>query len=337
MRQDKLTNQVDKGKCFQLEEEILMTLAARLPVDREMDQMQGKGFFRAFASVGRLHITFIAALGTFTFGWLFMGKYPWFLTGVCALDWYFVNLFNRIVDLKAYEANKIRETDFVVRHRRLLLGLCFALLLISLVVVHFLNPAITPLRITCHLMGLFYNWRLLPGRRRLKQQYFWKNTTSALGFLFTVLGYPLATLAWEKGLHHFPPGITWVTVVFSALFLFLFVLSYEVIYDLRDVQGDTLAGIRTYPVVHGERTAIHMVDGLLFSSIVLLAVGYLSNFVPWRIFIMAAAPVIQYVVYKRALRRGISAKDCIVLTWIGAVLFIIYHLWVLADLPGARL
>jgi 4-hydroxybenzoate polyprenyltransferase len=337
MRQDKLTNQGDKGKCFQLEEAILMTLAARLPVDREMGKMEGKRTFRAFASVGRLHITFIAALGTFTFGWLFMGKYPWFLTGVCALDWYFVNLFNRIVDLKEDEANEIRGTDFVVRHRRWLLGLCFALLIVSLVVVYFVNPAITPLRITCHLMGLFYNWPLLPGGRRLKQQYFWKNTTSAVGFLFTVIGYPLATLAWERGLHHFPPGITWVTVVFSALFLLFFVLSYEVIYDLRDVQGDKLAGTRTYPVVHGERAAIHIVDGLLLSSVVILSVGYMSGFVPWRIFIMAAAPIIQYVVYKRALRRGISAKDCILLTWIGAALFIIYHLWVLADLPGAGL
>ena len=125
-----------------------------------------------------------------------------------------------------------------------------------------------------------------------------------------------------------------MTVVFSALFLFLFVLSFEVIYDLRDVEGDKLAGIRTYPVVHGERTAIYIVDGLLFSSVVFLALGYVSGFVPWRIFIMAAAPLIQYVVYKRALRRGISAKDCILLTWIGAALFIIYHLWVLLDLPG---
>jgi 4-hydroxybenzoate polyprenyltransferase len=337
MRQDKLTNQGDKGKCFQLEEGILMPLAARLSIDRNMGKTEGKRTFRAFASVGRLHITSIAALGTFTFGWLFMGKYPWFLAGVCALDWYFVNLFNRIVDLKEDEANEIRGTDFVVRHRRGLLGLCFALLVVSLLVVYFINPAITPLRITCHVMGLFYNWPLLPGGRRLKQQYFWKNTTSAVGFLFTVLGYPLATLTWEKGLHHFPPGITWVTVVFSALFLFLFVLSYEVIYDLRDVQGDKLARIRTYPVVHGEGAAIHIVDGLLLSSMLVLSVGYITGFVPWRICIMAAAPIIQYAVYKRALRRGISAKDCILLTWIGAALFIIYHLWVLADLPGAGL
>ena len=84
---------------WHLEEESRMTLAARLPVDRGTGHMEGKGALRVFASVGRLHITFIAALGTFTFGWLFTGEYLWFLAGVCALDWYFVNLFNRIVDL----------------------------------------------------------------------------------------------------------------------------------------------------------------------------------------------------------------------------------------------
>ncbi|UCF56713.1 MAG: UbiA family prenyltransferase [Deltaproteobacteria bacterium] len=314
-----------------------MTLAEKLPAGREMGHMEGKGALRIFAVVGRFHITVIAALGIFTFGWLFTGEYPWFLTAVCAFDWYFVNLVNRIVDLKEDRANAISGTEFLARNRRLLLGVGFAILLASLVVVHFLNPAITPLRITCHLMGVFYNWPLLPRRRRLKQQYFWKNTASAVGFLFTVFGYPLATLAFEKGFHDFPPGITWATVVFSALFFFLFVLSYEIIYDLRDVRGDALAGIRTYPVVHGERTAIHIVNGLIFSSMVVLAVGYISGFVPWRIFIMACAPALQYVVYKRALRRGISAKDCIAITWMGAVLFFIYHLWVLAELPGVGL
>jgi 4-hydroxybenzoate polyprenyltransferase len=186
-------------------------------------------------------------------------------------------------------------------------------------------------------MGVLYNWPLLPGGRRLKEQYFWKNMASAIGFLLTVFGYPLATLTWEKGFYSFPPGITWVTVLFSALFFVLFVLSYEVIYDLRDVNGDTLSGIRTYPVVHGEHTAVRIVDSFIFSSIFVLTAGYGSGFVPWRIFIMVGAPVIQFAVYKRALRRGISTKDCTFITWMGAVLFLIYHLWVLAELPGARL
>lgn len=314
-----------------------MACAARSPVGSVKGPVHGKGSLVTFVVVGRLHITVIAALGILTFGWLFMGDYPWFLTGVCAFDWYFVNLINRIVDLKEDEANAITGTEFLSRYRRHLLVLGFALLLISLAAVHLLNPAITGLRMICHLMGVFYNWHLLPKRRRLKEQYFWKNTASTVGFLLTVFGYPLATLAWEKGFHNFPPGITWGTVFFSALFFFLFALSYEVIYDLRDVQGDALAGIRTYPVVHGEHTAIRIVDGCIFSSIAVLAVGYLSGFVPWRIFIMVGAPVLQYVVYKRALRRGISAKDCIAITWMGAALFFIYHLWVLAELPGVGL
>jgi hypothetical protein len=89
--------------------------------------------------------------------------------------------------------------------------------------------------------------------------------------------------------------------------------------------------------VHGEHTAVRIVDGFIFSSILVLTAGYGSGFVPWRIFIMVGAPVIQYAVYKHALRRGISAKDCTFITWMGVVLFLIYHLWVLAELPGTRL
>jgi 4-hydroxybenzoate polyprenyltransferase len=314
-----------------------MTCSERTDIGSNGGRTREKGFLRIFAMVGRLHITAIAALGVFTFGWLFTGDYPWFLTGVCAFDWFFVNLINRIVDLKEDEVNAITGTEFLAKHRKHLIVVGFILLIVSLVVVHLLNPAITGLRVTCHFMGVLYNWPLLRGKRRLKEQYFWKNMASAIGFLLTVFGYPLATLTWEKGFHSFPPGITWATVFFSALFFLLFVLSYEVIYDLRDVRGDTLAGIRTYPVVHGEQTAVRIVDGFIFSSILVLTAGYGSGFVPWRIFIMVGAPVIQYAVYKHALRRGISAKDCTFITWMGVVLFLIYHLWVLAELPGTRL
>jgi 4-hydroxybenzoate polyprenyltransferase len=313
-----------------------MESAARFPVHNKPGTVEEKWSLRKFASVGRVHITVIAALGVFTFGWLFTGDYPWFLTGVCALDWFIVNLTNRIVDLKEDAASAITGTRFVARNRRLLLAMTFAVLVASLLAVHLLNPAITGLRIGGHLLGVFYNWPILPGRRRLKELYFWKNIASAAGFLITVFGYPLATAGWENAFHHFPPGISWATVVFSAVFFFLFEISYEVIYDLRDARGDAVAGIRTYPVVHGEKTAIHIVDGLIFSSMAALAIGYALAIVPWRIFIMIGAPVLQFIVYKRALPRGISAKDCIMITWMGAAMLLVYHLWVIAGLPGSR-
>jgi 4-hydroxybenzoate polyprenyltransferase len=290
---------------------------------------------RTFASIGRLHITAIAAMGVFTFGWLFTGHYPWFLTFVCALDWFIVNLVNRVVDLEEDSVNDISHTVSVYHHRKALLLLSMTLMVGSLAAVHMINSAITPLRIAGHLLGIFYNWPLLPGKRRLKEIYFWKNTASGIGFLITVFGYPLVTAFWKNQNYQFPPGITWTTVFLTAVFFFLFIQSYEILYDLRDIKGDAVRGVRTYPVVHGERMAVHMIDGLLVASALILALGYVLEVVPWRIFIMIAAPFLQAVVYKYALHRRDLIAGCIRLTWMGAALFCIYHLWVLAGLPGA--
>src|SRR5439155_25115480 len=97
----------------------------------------------------------------------------------------------------------------------------------------------------------------------------------------------------------------------AAGFFFLFELSYEVIYDLRDAPGDAAAGVRTYPVVHGERGAVRIADGLIAASMALIAGGFAAGALPWRVFVVIAAPAIQLVVYKRALRRGITAADCV--------------------------
>lgn len=290
---------------------------------------------RVLASIGRLHITVIAALGMFTFGWLFTGEYMFLLTAVCALDWYLVNLMNRVVDFEEDRANAVIGTGFVNRNRGVLLRLWVVVLFVSFPVVHFLNPAITWLRIASHSLGALYNLPVLPGRRRLKQVYFWKNVASATGFMITLFGYPLATAGWGDAARGFPPGITWATVLFSGVFFFLFEVSYEVIYDLRDVKGDALADVRTYPVVHGEKVAINIVDGLIFFSMAVILVGYAIGFVPWRIFIMVLVPPFQLCFYKRAMARGISTGDCIRMTWIGAGFIVIYHLWVIAKLPGA--
>jgi len=288
-------------------------------------------------SVSRLHIVAIAALGCFTFGWAFTGRYPWLLAAVCALDWFLVNLLNRVVDQKEDLANAITGAEFAGRHRRGILGLGFSLLAGSLVLVHLIVPAVTPLRLAYHLLGMAYNWPLLPGRRRIKQLYFFKNTASATGFMITVFGYPLAhASASGVGLL---PDVDLATILLSGIFFFFFELSYEVIYDLRDAPGDRQAGVRTYPVAHGERGAVRIIDALVISSMLVLGTGYLMGAVPWRIFIMIFAPALQLVLYKRALGRagGITSGDCIGLTWLGAALLAVYHVWVALDLPGANL
>lgn len=295
-----------------------------------------KHAFDSIVAIGRLHIVAIACLGTFTFGWIFTGHYPWLLALVCALDWFVVNLLNRVVDLEEDALNEIKGTSFVGRHRTAVLIIGFGLLLASFPAVYLVAPAITPLRIAYHALGLAYNWRLLPGGRRIKQLYFFKNTASATGFMLTVFGYPLAEASWGLDPAQLAPDITLVTVAFAAGFFFLFELSYEVIYDLRDAEGDAAAGVQSYAVVHGQTGAVRITDGLIAGSLVVFLAGYFSGHVPWRLFIMFAAPLLQLVLYKRMLRRGITSRDCINLTWLGAALLLVYHVWELLGLPGAR-
>ena len=256
---------------------------------------------------------------------------------VCAVDWFIVNLLNRVVDIDEDRANRIVGVEFADRNRKALTVLGFGLLIGSLIGVWFIFPEITWLRVAYHSLGLTYNWPLLPGRRRIKELYFWKNTASGMGFIITVFLYPLALAGWGLDSSQLVTGITPATILFTGAFFILFELSYEVIYDLRDAPGDKLAGVRTYPVVHGQAGAMKIIDGLISASLVAIITGYAVGAVPWRIFIMIAAPGIQVVYYKRAVKRGITSSDCVTLTWLGAGLLFTYHLWVVAGLPGVGL
>jgi 4-hydroxybenzoate polyprenyltransferase len=292
-----------------------------------------KFFAALFASVSRLHIVAIATLGALTFGWLFTGKYLFGVAAIVALDWFLVNLLNRVADIPEDVANNIFGTREVEGHARAITIIGSATLVISLVLVHFVLPAITPFRIAFHALGVGYNLAIFPGKRRIKQMYFWKNVASATGFLLTVFCYPIAA-ARSVGIVTLPRGISVFTIAIAGVFFFLFELSFEVIYDLRDIEGDALANARTYPVVHGEKIAVRIVDALIIGSMAALVIGFACRVVPWRIFVMIFAPAIQLVVYKRALRRGITSQDCIRITWLGAALLASYNVWIALHLPG---
>ena len=95
-----------------------------------------------------------------------------------------------------------------------------------------------------HAIGLGYSYRIVPtprGLRRFKDTHLFKNTMSAVLFVLSVIAYPLLGRAG-------PLQPRRERVAALAIFFFLFEHTFEVIYDLRDLEGDRAVGVPTYPV-----------------------------------------------------------------------------------------
>jgi 4-hydroxybenzoate polyprenyltransferase len=283
-------------------------------------------------SIARYHIVLIAMTASLVFGWLTTGRYGFGLAVVVGLDWFLINLFNKVTDVEEDLENGIPGTERVAKWKRLLAPGCFALLLASFA-SHLVFPAITPLRVIVQLIGLAYSYRLVPtpsGMKRIKQLYFFKNFGSAFLFVLTCLAYPIAVARWA-------PIVPWGYVATLALFFVPFEVSYEILYDFRDLPGDRREGIPTFPVVHGPVIAQRLIDALLALSLVVIALAVLSGTFGARELLFSFAPIAQWFFYRPRLSRGLTSSDCIALTHLGSAQLVVYlagtRIWLELGLP----
>ncbi|MBM4280905.1 MAG: hypothetical protein FJ137_09125 [Deltaproteobacteria bacterium] len=294
------------------------------------------------ASIARLHIVAIGALGTLTFAWALCGVRAFDLALLSSCDWFVVNLINRITDALEDEKNGVVGADVVARHPRRTAAVAVVVLALSFVASAAWAPATVPWRIGFHVLGALYNHRLLPrlsrrpgepARVRLKELALWKNVASATGFLITCFALPLSSLSPR-------PDTSVATIVVTAAFFFAFELGYEVLYDLRDVEGDALAGVRTWPVLLGPAGGAAVAIGETVLAFVVAIVGFGLAVLPWRIAVMGAAPLLQLALVGPRLPLGgrpnrIDSALCIGITWAGAGLLVTYHVWEALGLPGS--
>lgn len=286
------------------------------------------------ASALRLHIVAIAVCATVTFGYLFTGAYPVGLALLCGLDWCIVNLLNRATDVDEDRLNGIAATEFVASHAQALVAGCLVTLAGSLVYGFMALPASLALaRVAFHALGLGYSFRVVPtprGRRRFKDLYLLKNSMSAVMFVLSVGLYPLLGAEHPRAMSL--PGIAAVLG-----FFFLFEHTFEVLYDLRDVDGDRAVGVPTYPVVHGPETSAAIVFALCAASVAVLVAARLAGAVTSRELLMAAAPLAQAAFLWRRGPDGITRADCVAVTYGGAGLLLFFlagtSLWQRAGLP----
>lgn len=285
-------------------------------------------------SIARYHILLIAMTAMVVFGWLMTGKYHVALMAVVGLDWFLINLLNRVTDIEEDLQNGIPGTDRVARRKRALTVGCFLLMGASFVVTHVIWPGLTPYRVAVQLIGLGYNYKIVPtfrGLSRFKEIYFLKNFGSSMIFILTCFVYPIAVDPSAR-------VMSWPGVVALALFFVPFELTYEILYDLRDIKGDRAEGVPTYPVVHGELRARQIIDALLIFSAVVIVVAFGLKFLGVREALMLGAPISQVLFYRPRFRRGLTTPDCIWLTHLGTAQLLVYLVgtaaWLRLGLPA---
>jgi 4-hydroxybenzoate polyprenyltransferase len=288
------------------------------------------------ASILRLHIIGVAMAAALVFSWLMTGELRPEIAVIGGVDWCLINLLNRITDLREDLANQIRGTEQVARHRRGFVAAWLVLFFGSFAVSLAAFPELTWLRAVVQLIGLGYSLALVPtprGMKRFKDLYFLKNFMSAVLFVLTCFIYPLAVAGWASIL---PGGGGAIALL--ILFFVPFELTYEILYDMRDLEGDRLAGVPTYPVVHGVHRSRQIIDGLLAVAALVMAVGLASGLLGLREGLMLAAPGVQLAFYRPRYRRGLTTADCIWLTHLGTALLLFYvagnQLWLAAGLPA---
>ncbi len=85
------------------------------------------------------------------------------------------------------------------------------------------------------------------------------------------------TVAFFTGLAFIYGGIAvgnWGSGIFPALFAFLINLIREIVKDIEDIEGDSKAGIKTFPIVYGKEKSFRLI---LFLGVILI----ITTFIPF--------------------------------------------------------
>ncbi len=296
-----------------------------------------RGLLSDALSIARYHIVLVAMVASLVFGFVLVGKRSLFVAALVGVDWFLINLVNRVTDIAEDLKNGIPGTERVARRRTALAVGSVALFVSSIALSHAIAPALTPWRVAVQLIGVAYNYRVLPvpGRggvsfSRFKELYFFKNFASSVLFVLTCFAYPIV----EAGAWSSVPRSALVTLV---VFFVAFELTYEILYDLRDLEGDRAEGVPTYPVVHGPLVARRIIDGLLALAAAALAIGFLFRAVGVRELLMLVAPAAQLAFYRPRFARGLTTPDCVWLTHLGTIELLVFlagtEAWRRAGLP----
>ena len=165
------------------------------------------------------------------------------LAVACICQW------NRLTDVEEDAVNCPADLKDAQTKSRAIKVFCYAGGTIAVILALFTEPAwpIAALVVFGAAVGYFYNSPLLPSKPhlRLKNMFVIKTFSSGAGWSAGLLVFPTLRV------HVQPNGFFFTAFVY----MFAMVMTYEIMWDIRDATGDAKAGLRTLPVVLGINSA----------------------------------------------------------------------------------
>jgi len=160
-----------------------------------------------------------------------------------------------LVTLSAYSFNKITDTAedrlnnpdrlaLINKNKRFWVQISFTSLTLSLLIGALKNLLTIPILLTPFIIALFYSFKFSPSLPRLKEVFCVKSIVVATNWALVATLLPITVGSFNLSTMFF---------IFSFIFITIFVNT--VLFDVKDIEGDRAAGIRTIPIVLGiERT-----------------------------------------------------------------------------------
>ena len=194
---------------------------------------------------------FIAGTGFFKtyIGYILLGEPPALFT--CAIVFlisYSVYSLDKIADLDKDVINMPQRRGFLYGRKKLVLSSSLAAYLLAVLLTLFSTPVALPIVLIPIIANAFYGTKLLPGLPRLKDIPVMKNVVVASTWAL------ITTLMPALSAGH----LAAFNVVIVGYFMFVKTFVDTVLYDMRDVEGDRLNGVRTIPAMlgNGKTTAL---------------------------------------------------------------------------------
>jgi 4-hydroxybenzoate polyprenyltransferase len=168
---------------------------------------------------------------------------------------------NKLTDMTEDSINMPERVNFIRDRKQLILFTSLGAYLVSIPLAFSVTPKALPILFVPLLANLLYSSRLLPGIPRMKDIPVMKNVFVATSWAMVCTLLPFVDIS----------NVPRLTVLAVLYFMFVKVFINSILYDIRDVDGDRVSGIKTIPVLLGTKKTT-MIQLVVNSTIILLLI-----------------------------------------------------------------